>query len=100
MVIKIYLQFLEKGVDLCFVLVPGCIGVLQALETIKILLNKPDILSSRMLIFDGSNTTFRNIKLRQRNTNCAVCGAAPTITAPINYEQFCQANAHDKVCHL
>lgn len=57
----------------------------------------PDILAGRMLIFDGCNTTVRNIKLRQRNPNCAVCGDKPTVTAPINYTQFCQGNAHDKV---
>lgn len=77
-------------------LVPGCIGVLQALESIKILLDMPDVLSKRMLMFDGSNTTFRNIKLRDRNPSCAVCGDNPIITSPINYQQFCQANAHDK----
>lgn len=49
------------------------------------------------MIFDGSETTFRNVKLRNKNTNCEVCGVAPIITEPIDYEQFCGAKAHDKV---
>lgn len=53
-----------------------------------------------MLIFDGSNTTFRNITLRKRSANCAVCGDNPSVTRPINYEQFCQATAHDKVLNI
>ncbi|GLV31969.1 Ubiquitin-like activating enzyme 4 [Carabus blaptoides fortunei] len=75
--------------------VPGCIGILQALETIKILVNMPNVLAGRLLLFDGSNTTFRNVQLRKRNPQCAVCGDIPTVTAPIDYEQFCRSNAHD-----
>lgn len=57
----------------------------------------PGVLSGRLLTFDGSNTTFRNIKLRPRNVNCSVCGDNPTITRLIDYEQFCGVKAHDKV---
>lgn len=77
--------------------VPGVIGVLQALETIKIITQQPDVLSGRLLTFDGSNTTFRNIKLRTRSLQCSICGEIPTITRYIDYEQFCGAGAHDKV---
>lgn len=73
------------------------IGVLQALETIKILIHSPFVLSKRFLIFDGIASTFQNIKLKQRNIKCEVCGDAPTITSLIDYEQFCGSSAHDKV---
>lgn len=53
-----------------------------------------------MLIFDGSNTTFRNVRLRPKSISCAVCGENPTITKLINYEQFCGARAHDKVINI
>lgn len=76
---------------------PGVIGVLQALETIKIITKMPDVLSGRFLVFDGMTTTFRNVKLRPRNKNCDACGDNPTIRTLIDYEQFCGANAHDKV---
>ncbi|KAL1492130.1 hypothetical protein ABEB36_012619 [Hypothenemus hampei] len=80
--------------------VPGVIGVLQALEAIKIIVGLNGLLSQRLLLFDGINSTFRNVKLRSRNPNCAVCGDNPTITDLIDYEQFCRASAHDKVGNI
>ncbi|EEZ98663.1 adenylyltransferase and sulfurtransferase MOCS3 [Tribolium castaneum] len=78
----------------------GVIGVLQALETVKILTQMEGVLSGRLLIFDGSETTFRNVKLRQRVTTCEVCGDNPKIKEPVDYEQFCGARAHDKVVNI
>ncbi|CAG9825111.1 unnamed protein product [Phaedon cochleariae] len=80
--------------------VPGVIGVLQALETIKVITKSMDVLSGSFLIFDGSNCSFRKIKLRQRNPKCVVCGDEPTITSLIDYEQFCGSSAHDKFQNL
>lgn len=77
--------------------VPGCIGVLQGLEVIKIIVGSPGVLSGRLLLFDGSDTSFRNIKLRQKDPKCKVCGESPEIVKPIDYEEFCGAKAHDKV---
>ncbi|XP_057672888.1 adenylyltransferase and sulfurtransferase MOCS3 isoform X1 [Diorhabda carinulata] len=80
--------------------VPGIIGVLEALETIKIIIGSPGVLSKKFLIFDGSTSTFRNVQLRNRNPNCDVCGDAPTIRDLIDYEQFCGSSAHDKVIDI
>lgn len=74
----------------------GTIGVLQALEALKILLNLPHVLSGQLLLFDGLETKFRNIKLRTRNVNCIVCGDHPTLHELIDYEQFCGSKANDK----
>lgn len=76
---------------------PGVIGVLQALETIKIIVGLTDVLTSRMLVFDGTSSVFRNIKLRGKSKLCEVCGPNPTITKLIDYEQFCGSPANDKV---
>ncbi|XP_016839633.1 adenylyltransferase and sulfurtransferase MOCS3 [Nasonia vitripennis] len=76
--------------------VVGTIGVMQALQAVKIILNMPGILSGRLLMFDGMETTFRNLKLRQKNLECAVCGTNPTIHKLIDYEEFCGAKANDK----
>ena len=51
-----------------------------------------------MLIFDAILGAFRQIKLRGRRTDCAVCGDAPTVTELIDYVQFCGSAATDKVC--
>jgi adenylyltransferase/sulfurtransferase len=67
---------------------PGIIGTLQANETLKLLLGigKPAV--GKLTFFDAAEMEFRTFKLR-RDVNCPVCGDHPTITAPIDYEQFC-----------
>ncbi|XP_060823324.1 adenylyltransferase and sulfurtransferase MOCS3 [Bombus pascuorum] len=76
--------------------VVGTIGVLQALEALKILLDLPHVLSGQLLLFDGLETKFRKINLRAKNINCTVCGEHPTLHKLIDYEQFCGAKANDK----
>lgn len=76
--------------------VPGVIGVLQALEAIKIVLGWTGVLSGQLLLFSGEQSTFRNIRLRAKNPSCDVCGDHPLITKLIDYEQFCGAKATDK----
>ncbi|XP_034944569.1 adenylyltransferase and sulfurtransferase MOCS3 [Chelonus insularis] len=76
--------------------VVGTIGVLQALEVIKIILNISGVLSERLVLFDGMEAAFRTIKLRPKNPNCAICGNNPMITELIDYEQFCKSRANDK----
>lgn len=76
--------------------VPGVIGVLQALEAVKILLGHRGVLAKRLLLFDGSDCSFRNVCLRDRNPSCSVCGNEPSVTALVDYEQFCGAMANDK----
>ncbi|XP_058790258.1 adenylyltransferase and sulfurtransferase MOCS3-like [Phymastichus coffea] len=76
--------------------VVGTIGVLQALQAIKIILGMPGILAGKLLIFDGIDTIFRNLKLRSNNPDCAVCGSNPKIRSLIDYEEFCGAKANDK----
>ncbi|XP_067013494.2 adenylyltransferase and sulfurtransferase MOCS3 [Anabrus simplex] len=76
--------------------VPGVIGTLQALQVINIVLKCPGILSGSLLLFDGSDLKFRTVRLRARDPNCSVCGENPTVSALIDYEQFCGARANDK----
>jgi len=67
---------------------PGIIGSLQALETIKLLLGRGDLLVGRLLIFDALGMEWREVKLR-RNPDCPVCGDRPTQTELIDYDVFC-----------
>jgi adenylyltransferase/sulfurtransferase len=67
---------------------PGIIGSLQALETIKLLLGAGTSLAGRLLIFDALGLEWREVTLR-RNPACPVCGDAPTQTELIDYEVFC-----------
>src|SRR5256886_3852089 len=69
---------------------PGIIGMLQAIETIKLILGIGDPLLGRLLHFDALKMHFRELKLR-RDPHCPVCGENPTIFAPIDYDEFCGA---------
>ncbi len=52
---------------------PGVIGLIQATEVIKLLLNIGTTLSGRLLVYDALEMTFRQFKLH-RDSNCATCG--------------------------
>ena len=69
-------------------ILPGVIGVLQATEAVKLVLNRGDVLAGRLLTYDSLKMKFRELKLR-RDPNCIVCGPNPTITKYIDYEGFC-----------
>ena len=67
---------------------PGIVGMLQAIEALKLILGLGDSLLGRLLHFDALKMKFREFKLR-RDPQCPVCGENPSITAPIDYEMFC-----------
>src|ERR1035437_6161940 len=69
-------------------ILPGLIGVIQATETIKLILGQGDSLAGRLLLIDALTMQFRTLKLR-KNPDCPVCGTQPTVTALIDYDQFC-----------
>ena len=67
---------------------PGIIGTLQANETIKTILGIGDLMVGRFLLFDALSMEFTELKIN-KNNKCVVCGDQPTITEPIDYQQFC-----------
>ncbi|MBX3203283.1 MAG: molybdopterin-synthase adenylyltransferase MoeB, partial [Labilithrix sp.] len=69
-------------------ILPGVIGVLQATEAVKLLLNRGDALVGRLLTYDSLKMKFRELRLR-RDPGCPVCGPKPSITSYIDYEGFC-----------
>jgi adenylyltransferase/sulfurtransferase len=69
-------------------ILPGLVGVMQATEVIKLILGKGEPLIGRLLLVDALNMRFRELKLR-KNPECPVCGANPTVTQLIDYQQFC-----------
>ncbi|XP_036330717.1 adenylyltransferase and sulfurtransferase MOCS3 [Rhagoletis pomonella] len=75
--------------------ITGIIGSLQALEAIKVATGVGETLAGRLLIFDGINSMFRNVKLRGRRSDCKVCSENPMITRLIDYEYFCSMHATD-----
>ena len=75
-------------------ILPGLIGVIQATETVKLILGLGEPLIGRLLRYDALEMRFREYKVR-RNPECPVCGDHPTQTGLIDYQQFCGVPAHD-----
>ena len=67
---------------------PGLIGVVEALEAVKLILGKGDSLVGRLLHFNTLTMEINTLKLR-RDPNCPMCGDNPTIHELIDYEEFC-----------
>ncbi len=63
-------------------ILPGIIGVIQATETIKIILGQGTTLSGRLLLFNALEMKFRELTLRPNPVR-------PVIKELIDYEQFC-----------
>jgi adenylyltransferase/sulfurtransferase len=67
---------------------PGMIGMIQATETVKLIMGIGEPLIGRFLLYDALRMRFRELKLR-KDPDCPVCGTHPTVTKLIDYEQFC-----------
>ena len=63
-------------------ILPGIIGVIQATETVKIVLGKGTTLSGRLVLYNALEMKFRELKLRPNPVR-------PVIEKLIDYEQFC-----------
>jgi adenylyltransferase/sulfurtransferase len=73
-------------------ILPGIIGLIQATETVKIVLGQGRTLSGRLLLYNALEMTFRELKLRPNPER-------PVIEKLIDYQQFCgvtQAKAEEE----
>ena len=70
-------------------------GLIQATETVKLLLGIGEPLIGRLLTYDALGMRFREVRLR-RDPGCPLCGVSPTIKDlsghPVG-EEFCEAPA-------
>jgi sulfur-carrier protein adenylyltransferase/sulfurtransferase len=72
-------------------ILPGLIGVIQATETVKIILGQGTTLSGRLLLYNSLDMSFRELKLRPNPER-------PVIEKLVDYEEFCgipQAQAEE-----
>ena len=67
---------------------PGLIGVLQATETVKLILGQGEPMIGRLLLYDALSLRFRELKLR-KNPNCVLCSPHATQKGLIDYPAFC-----------
>ncbi len=71
---------------------PGIIGLIQATETIKLIVGIGEPLIGRLLLFDALALNFREMRLH-KNQRCPLCGPNPTITEIIDAQNSCEAAA-------
>ncbi|MCC6342126.1 MAG: molybdopterin-synthase adenylyltransferase MoeB [Bryobacterales bacterium] len=69
-------------------ILPGMIGIVQATETVKLILGKGETLVGRLMLYDAMNMKVREMKLR-KSPDCPICGPNRTIHELIDYHQFC-----------
>lgn len=72
--------------------VPGVIGVLQALEALKLILDFGEPLIGRLLLFDAAAGRLREVKL-SADPDCAYCAPGREFPGYIDYERFCETDA-------
>jgi adenylyltransferase/sulfurtransferase len=73
---------------------PGLLGIIQATEVIKLILDVGEPLIGRLLLVDALAMRFREVRVR-KNPECPVCGANPTVKELIDYDQFCGVRGED-----
>lgn len=86
----------EGGV---FGVLPGIIGSIQALETIKLIIGRGKTLAGRLLLFDALSLKFRELELR-KDPQCPLCGEARTVTELIDYEAFCGVGSQSAITEV
>src|SRR4051794_25446811 len=69
-------------------ILPGLVGVVQATETVKLILGTGRPLIGRLMLYDALDMSVRELKIR-KNPKCPICGPNPTITGLIDYQEFC-----------
>ena len=70
---------------------PGTVGMIQATETIKVLLNRGQTLANRLLLFDAMRMNFKEVKIH-KNPNCSLCGEQATIHELQDYDTLCNVS--------
>ncbi|OPZ16600.1 MAG: putative adenylyltransferase/sulfurtransferase MoeZ [Firmicutes bacterium ADurb.BinA205] len=64
----------------------GIIGSMQALEAVKYITGQGQLLTGKMLVFDGLKMEWRSVRLPHKNHRCPICGDSPTITSLFDEE--------------
>lgn len=79
---------------------PGIIGVIQAIEAVKLIIGQGDPLIGRLVLFNALSMKFREVKIR-KDPKCPMCGENPTIKELIDYKEFCGVFEHseDDIMH-
>ena len=69
-------------------MLPGVVGLIQATEVIKLILDGGAPLIGRLLLYDAMKMNFKEVRVR-KDLKCVLCGDNPSVTELIDYEAFC-----------
>ena len=69
-------------------MLPGLVGLIQATETVKLVLGKGKTLMGRLLLYDAMKMQFRDVKIKE-DPECELCGENATVKELIDYKAFC-----------
>ena len=69
-------------------MLPGVVGLIQATEVIKLILDEGDPLIGRLLLYDAMKMNFKEVRVR-KDPECVLCGDNPSVTELIDYKAFC-----------
>jgi adenylyltransferase/sulfurtransferase len=64
---------------------PGIIGSIQAMETLKLILGIGELPLGKLTVYDGLKSSFRSLRIG-RDPHCRLCSASPTIDSVANAE--------------
>ncbi len=78
---------------------PGLVGLIQATETVKLILGVGEPLIGRLLVYDALAMKFDELKIR-KNPKCPVCSKNPQITKLIDYQEFCGLQKEPEVASV
>jgi sulfur-carrier protein adenylyltransferase/sulfurtransferase len=76
--------------------IPGVVGTLQAVETLKLLLGIGEPLIGTLLIYDALDQSWNRVSVA-KSAECPVCGKKPSITQLVDYDEFCGVPGHGAV---
>ena len=69
-------------------MLPGVVGLIQATEIIKLILEDGIPLIGRLLLYDAMKMKFKEVRVR-KDPECALCGEHPSVTELVDYQAFC-----------
>ena len=69
-------------------MLPGVVGLIQATEIIKLILNGGVSLIGRLLLYDAMKMNFKEVHVR-KDPECILCGEYPSVKELIDYKAFC-----------
>lgn len=78
---------------------PGMVGLLQAAETLKIILEIGESLAGKLVLINSLTAGFEHIEV-EKDPSCPVCGENPEIKSLLDYPQHCGASHNNEPIDL